>query len=131
MFLKRKIRISTSKRLHKRGRGHPDMTFLAFPFTEVEARKKGNNAGISFVIEERVGESGFGLDEKSSGTDDWNNLSWEDFECDHGDYAEKLSDAWAEKDLWNNGTSAFRPKVTLQRPYRVFIHADQQLPAKE
>lgn len=113
------------------------MTFLIFPFSEDDARHSGSNPGKYFIIEEPVGELGFGLDLASANTFSYENLSWEDFGIDEqsfGGYAtileseEILED---DKKLWNVGTSAFRAAKTFQKPYRIAIHADQMLPDEE
>lgn len=122
----------------------PDITFLIFPFPDEAARQSGNNPGKYFILEEPVGESGFGLDIPSAEEFSWDNLSWEDFEAvsfdnEHeniieevyGVYADTLPESvkW-DNNKWNKGSSAFRAAKTLQKPYRIAIHADQLLPDK-
>lgn len=114
----------------------PDMAFVGFDLSAVEARGDGADPGWFFVVEQQPTEPRFGLDAPVGfGRDpatigSWNDLSWGDLvenetEFKALSYARvggRLSGkqigpvAWAR----NGGHMA---AVTLQRPVRVAIHA--------
>ncbi len=121
----------------------PDLTFFGFPFTAAEAR--GGQAkyplGVYFVLEERVSEARFGMDladgpapalggKPADPEDDWDNLSWAHLpQVVEGMYVDGaaptgtagLTPAW-------NTSSATIASITLQKPVRIAVHADQMLP---
>ena len=121
----------------------PDVTFLGFPFNESEARGTGDRPGKFFVIEEHVGLPRFGLDIGPENGNpiplgesvNWNNLSWGHFDLMFGDYINSVKtkdktrnltqDEWKE---WLNSSSAKRALITLQKPVRIMISADELLP---
>lgn len=113
------------------GTMQPDITFLGFNITEDEARN-----GWYFVIEERVSETQFGLDEiKSENSEDfksWDDLTWGHFKkkkVKPGDYLDGLKPDLEEEyiDEWNDG-SANIAWITMQKPVRIIIHANRILP---
>lgn len=121
----------------------PDLTFFGFPFTAAEAR--GSTAkyplGIYFVLEERVSEARFGMDLANGAVpalggnaadpeDDWDNLSWAHFPTiTEGKYVDGAVAQGASPDLKPQWTdSAAIASITLQKPVRIAVHADQMLP---
>ena len=121
----------------------PDLTFFGFPFTAAEAR--GGTAkyplGIYFVLEQRVSEARFGMDlANGSGPtlggnaadpeDDWDNLSWAHFPTiTEGKYVDGATAQGASAGLKPQWTdSAAIASITLQKPVRIAVHADQMLP---
>ena len=116
----------------------PDITFLGFNITEDKARGKTNKYrhGFYFVIEERVSETRFGLDESKSENSEefktWDDITWDHFkkkEVEPGDYLDGLKPDLGDKhiDEWNDG-SANIAWITMQKPVRIFIHANRILP---
>lgn len=122
----------------------PDITFLGFNFSEGDARsdKEKKKLGKFFILEERVGEARFGLDkerktEVQNEDDFWVNLAWTDFgfspdnddkqKEEYGNYLPDLVlPGVGYDDKWN-GTSSFNATKTLQKPFRLAIHADDLL----
>jgi hypothetical protein len=113
--------------------------------------------GWYFVIEERVSETRFGLDEiKSENSEEfeWDDLTWghfkkkevesgdyldetksenseefESWEVEPGDYLDGLKPDLGDEyiDEWNDG-SANIAWITMQKPVRIIIHANRILP---
>jgi hypothetical protein len=116
----------------------PDLTFFGFPFTAEDARGVDGGLGKYVILEERVGDVHFGLDDPTDQPmQTWNDLSWSHFglvdEADTGTYLDMASlsdDANApQSPSWDENTSAARRAwITLQRPVRVSVHAAQMLP---
>jgi hypothetical protein len=112
----------------------PDLTFLGFPITEEEARDK------FIVLEERVGETRFGLDTTEGGDlNTWDDLSWWHFGLQKafGSYVDDGSIAGqpTEPDgrVWddNDGSitsAATRAWITMQKPVRIAVHGSGMLP---
>lgn len=121
----------------------PDITFLGFPFDKYASKKTDENPGKYFVIEEHVSEPRFGLDTiPEDGTPpslgnppNWDNLSWDHFKIEAGDYVDIVQtkdgtlnitqDKWEQ---WMNSSSAKRALITLQKPVRIIISANEVLP---
>jgi hypothetical protein len=123
----------------------PDLTFFGFPFTVEDARGSASYPdGVYLVIEELVSEARFGLDLPTNEAtappaleDDWENFNWSHLQPPAGGpytrFAENTyindkipSDATATP-RWatSSGTVAW---ITLQRPTRIVVHADQMIP---
>lgn len=110
----------------------PDISFLGFDLTVEEAKgDDSNRAGWFIVIEQRPTQPRFGLDKSDSTGKNNNNLSWsyiEKKDClDEGNYI-RISDFLKDKSLKLDnetlgGNSAQIASITLQKPFRVFIHA--------
>jgi hypothetical protein len=130
-----------------RGSLGSDLVFLGFPFAE--ARSSATSPGKFFVIEERVAEARFGLDVAPSsggvgqGTeihlDRWDQLSWEHVSLAGPEHAGAYLDMFdgtisctgEGPDTWDETTSsAERARITLQKPVRIVIHADQLIPQR-
>ncbi len=124
-----------------RGSLGADLVFFGFPFSVEEAKSSPGTTGKFFVFEERVTETRFGLDlqESDETISNWDNLSWEDFGLvdKPGAYLDSspidhitLEDAEdGEPEIWNENTSAaLRARITMQKPVRLAIHADQMIP---
>jgi hypothetical protein len=135
-----------------RGTLEPDVTFVGFDLDEDEARgdpePENGQPGWFLVIQQQPTEPRFGLDvvdgfaDTLSPLDAWDNLSWghladdaESFEAmTHirlggalpriGPQIEPPGVGWGV----NAAQQAF---ITLQKPVRVAIHADDMLPAGE
>lgn len=120
----------------------PDITFLGFPFDEYDAKRTDEHPGKYFVIEEHISEPRFGLDITSEDDNPpslgnpakWSNLSWDHFNLTVGDYIDIIQtrdetrnitqDKW---DQWINSSSAKRALITLQKPIRIIIGANEML----
>lgn len=132
-----------------------------FDETIARSREDDNYPGIFFVLEERLSEARFGLDitdetspEVNSITiEDKYQLAWNHFSLTEESAFGKYLDLGGLKDEngnfittedpftidfsesgknWNESTaSALRAQITLQRPARLIIHADQILPDSE
>jgi hypothetical protein len=123
-----------------RGSLGADLIFLGFPFSEEDAKSSKDeageymNTGKFFVLEERVAETRFGLDSADtpeSPQEGWNNLDWGHFQLVEGEYLDE-SDTCVQgpdSEVWDGDTSAaLRARITLQKPARLIIHADQMIP---
>jgi len=114
------------------------------------------NTGKFFVLEERVTETRFGLDSADISLvplgdppqgespeddqpdfeiEDWDDLHWGYFQLAESDHAGKYLDvsestiAGPDDELWDENTgAALRAEITLQKPARLVIHADQMMP---
>lgn len=131
-----------------RGSLGADLVFLGFPFSEAQARsdsavKGQNQGGLFFVLEECITEARFGCDSPSalvhtSAPIKKDDLSWSHFKLkggkniEIGNYVDQAENVLKFENSieWNPDTdSATRAQITLQRPARLIIHADQMLPS--
>jgi len=123
----------------------PDIIFLGFQFDESAVKRTKDHPGKFFVIEEHISESRFGLDILSENdapkllnqdpdhNSDWNELSWNHFNIEAGQYIDAQIEennnikgsAWQK---WINASSAKRARITLQKPARIVIGANDMLP---
>ncbi|MBN2385581.1 MAG: hypothetical protein JXB85_01075 [Anaerolineales bacterium] len=121
----------------------PDLTFLGFPFGEDHARGNDGGHGVYFILEERVGETRFGLDlPNDKEMQGWDDLCWGKVglgtEDDIGKYISGDIEVKPESPgfvgdgkTWTScSSSAERAWITMQKPVRVAIHSDQMLPKK-
>lgn len=123
-----------------RGTLKPDVTFLGFDLTDAKALgdAPNNPDGYFFVIQQQPTEPRFGMDEADYGPPDppalvtWNDLSWRhlaqtEAELKNLSYASVttvLPDI--NKAKWGvNSNAAHHAYITLQRPVRIAIHAQQ------
>lgn len=125
----------------------PETNFFGFPFTEEDARSGGGDLGLYFVLEQRVSEARFGMDVPSlasgsptqptvwTGSDeaanlaDWADLNWGLTAADSyiDEHAPKQEALPAGQPNWNTSAATIA-WITVQRPIRLAIHADQMLP---
>jgi len=117
----------------------PDITFLGFNITENDARGKTKTNyphGFYFVIEERVSETRFGLDESRSENceefETWDDITWDHFKkkkVEPGDYLDGLEPDLGDEYIheWNDGSDNIA-WITMQKPVRIIIHANRILP---
>jgi hypothetical protein len=131
----------------------PDLTFFGFPFSAAEARGRAEDGedearfprGIFLVLEERVSEARFGLDEGSRSDtpiQSWDELAWGHFDqfpipddaslakLAPGQYVDARSPQPVKTELspsWDD-SSASIARITLQKPVRIAVHADQMIP---
>jgi hypothetical protein len=134
----------------------PDAVFLGFQFgPEVEvdrgdvpgtADPDDERPGWYFAFEQPPTEPAFGLDtaasDESPRLEFWKDLTWDDARVSPSDtyvgldalgsttlpYDEREPNDWEE--TWAE-TSAGMARITLQRPVRMLVHADQMLVAEE
>jgi hypothetical protein len=126
-----------------RGTLSPDVTFLAFDLTAAEARGGGTKQGWFFVIQQQPTEPRFGLDEsvewQAGQPGGWEDLSWghlvgvDKFPPAHAPVAGSRPASWSGFTpagvKWSaSAQSAHIAYISLQRPVRVAIHADDMLP---
>lgn len=139
------------------GRLEPDVAFFGFPLTVEQARSGATQLGQGdpgwfFVVQEQPSEPRFGLDVGAAGAPrptGWNDLQWGHLAADDAalaglgyiDLDAELPDtrgvaappgiAWhADSGLGPSGARASHLAfITLQRPMRVAVHADELLPA--
>jgi len=131
-----------------RGSLGADLVFMGFPFDKDSARSKKKTdedkftqTGKFFVLEERVSEARFGLDsaesdEKPDASIDWDNLNWGHFKLAKPEPVENarfldsaISISGCDGETWDESTdAALRGRITLQKPARLAVHADQMLP---
>jgi hypothetical protein len=125
----------------------PDITFLGFDITDVDAKGDRDNGipGWFFVIMERPGELRFGLDEPISPPlsqlSSWSDLAWNHVDKNDADYLllsqipvfsgsasqtakffspESSDTNWAED-------SAAMAQILYQLPVKVLIHANEMI----
>jgi hypothetical protein len=135
-----------------RGTLEPDVTFVGFDLEEDEARgdpePENGLPGWFLVIQQQPTEPRFGLDvpdgfaDSLGPLDDWDNLTWGHLAAD-ADAFDAMTHIRLGGELprvrpqiepagvsWgvNAAQQAF---ITLQKPVRVAIHADDMLPARE
>ncbi|HSC28254.1 MAG TPA: hypothetical protein VLD67_13330, partial [Vicinamibacterales bacterium] len=135
-----------------RGTLEPDVTFVGFDLEEDEARgdpePENNDPGWFLVIQQQPTEPRFGLDVAVEFADTldtltkWDELSWGHLATDaeafaamtHMRLGSPLPQTAAVHDppgvAWNVN-AAQQAFITLQKPVRVAIHADDMLPAEE
>lgn len=117
----------------------------------VPADPNGDNLGWFFVIEERISETRFGMDAEPADPtqhsfDKWDDLSWADLPVSDGPeievpglhpsgYVNIAMDPPAEPPAANNpeihtwdSDAATIARITVQKPVRVAVHADDMLP---
>jgi hypothetical protein len=122
-----------------RGSLGADLVFLGFPFDEAAARSERAadgtvvRPGKFFVFEERASEPRFGLDVESDdppGIGAWSDLGWGHFALNGGQYLDASDATFAVNgEDWNDQTdAALRARITLQKPVRLAVHADQMMP---
>lgn len=95
------------------------------------SQKKGN-AKIVLLGDSKKGER------QTVNVKTWDNLSWEHFGLNgpqqFGEYLDSSTisvNAEKEDETWNDDTSsALRARITLQKPVRLAVHADQMIPDK-
>ena len=112
-----------------RGVVPPDITFVGFALGEDEAR---DTPGWHIVFEEHPGEPRFGLDEQAETTppvtpDD---LAWPHVALSpsgHVDLSQPLDAGDDLEAAWGRD-AAQMARLTLQRPFRVAVHASELLP---
>lgn len=121
----------------------PDLTFFGFPFTENDARgisKDGRHPkydhGVYFVLEERVSEARFGLDVNTEGTPvppkTWDELNWGHLSAvvPEGSYIDNAQPDESQLDnsepKWRTSSAAIA-YITVQKPVRIAVYADQML----
>jgi hypothetical protein len=128
----------------------PDASFFGFEFAEtvdvehdVPGTTENRDApGWYFAFEEPPTEPAFGLDteasDESTELEFWKDLTWGDVRVSPGDthvsleslgsttlpYDEQGENDWEE--TWAQ-SSAGMARITLQRPVRMLVHADQML----
>ena len=132
-----------------RGNLEPDITFLGFDLRDSEARGDPNpdnaNPGWFMIFQQQPTEPRFGLDVAMEFTDSlpplttWSELSWGHFAEDqaaldelshiHLDNAPVLSSGIAPSNVSWARNAAHMAFITLQRPVRIAIHADDMLPS--
>lgn len=135
-----------------RGTLEPDVTFVGFDLDEDEARgdpdPENGEPGWFLVIQQQPTEPRFGLDVAVgfAGTlaplTRWDDLSWGHFAADAGAFAAmthirlasplpQIAGAIAPPGVTWAANAAQQAFITLQKPVRVAIHADDMLPAEE
>ncbi|MFX0171308.1 MAG: hypothetical protein ACFE9L_05260 [Candidatus Hodarchaeota archaeon] len=138
----------------------PDIYFFGIDLTVSDARgfdeigtvspvEDRNDPGWFIILEERVGETRFGLDvDTPEGREDlvkWDDLSWVDFNeflTENGYIGGAAPEGNANIELpatddptspmfrWvSNG--AIRARILLQKPVRISVHADDMMPEEE
>ena len=112
----------------------PDITFVGFHLTAEQARSGDGDEGWFFVIEQPADEPGFGIDPDTSEPDElesWDQLTWAHLHDDqdgteHAPIAGPLEGTGFDGVRWGLN-AAHMARITLRRPVRVAIHADQLL----
>jgi len=117
----------------------PDVTFLGYDLTAEEAKgspdETDSRPGWFFILEERVGESRFGMDEPKQplpALATWSDLSWGHLTVGASGYIDGAAPAQQvlEGITWGaDGASTAR--ITFQNPMRVAMHAELMLPELE
>jgi hypothetical protein len=112
----------------------PDVTFFGFLLSQAQVRSSQTSDGYYFVLEERLSEPRFGIDEESAATGGltkWDDLAWTHFAgVPAGAYLNAASPSAAvpsPAEQWG-ASSASVASILLQDPVRVAVHADQMLP---
>lgn len=123
----------------------PDITFLGFDLDRDEARgtpgPNSENPGWFFVMEERISETRFGMDAplaipEEHSFDTWDDLSWADLPEDNGLQPSGYVNVEAGPVPTNNPNNSYTwdsnaatiSRITVQRPVRVAVHAEDMLP---
>lgn len=122
------------------GRIDPDVTFVGFDLTAEQARSSRRDEGWFFVIEQPTAEPGFGINPDTSDPPDlksWEQLTWghlteggDETPPLHAPISGPLDDKPLEGLRWGLN-AAHMARITLQRPVRVAIHADELLRENE
>lgn len=114
----------------------PDVTFLGFDLTEKEARgSEDGDQGWFFVIQEQPTEPRFGLETSGSGNvTSWTDLAWTHLvdsidELDGLTYIGLAANSPSTSLSGWGGSASQMANITLQRPFRMAIHADAMLPS--
>ncbi|MBN1267339.1 MAG: hypothetical protein JXA25_17745 [Anaerolineales bacterium] len=126
-----------------RGSLGADLVFWGFPFSPEDAKSSSGSPGKYFILEERVTETRFGLDlpgtivssQDGAGItiSGWDAITWGNFGLadNPGVYLDSSETAVtaANGEVWDsNTTAAMRAMITMQKPVRIAIHADQMIP---
>jgi hypothetical protein len=111
----------------------PDVSYFGFNLTRSEARGDSTDPGWYFVIQERPGETRFGLDEGTGGTlASWLDLNWGHMGggVTYVDLATSVTPPTNAGGLsWGmQSRSSDLAAITFQLPVRVAIHASRMLP---
>jgi hypothetical protein len=111
----------------------PDLTFFGWPFKEEDARGRtpGYANGLFFVIEERIGEPRFGIDEGPASAqtlDDWNDLAWGQLSVAENAYINATTPTNATATPPWSDTSANIADILFQPPVRIVVDARRMLP---
>jgi hypothetical protein len=133
-----------------RGTLDPDVTFIGFDLGKDEARGNPNpeagEPGFFLVMQQQPTEPRFGLDVADGFADtllpltSWDNLSWGHLAADQAGFDAlthiRLGSALPETSNANpppgatwGENAAHQAFITLQKPVRIAIHADDMLPA--
>ncbi len=134
-----------------RGTLEPDVTFVGFDLEEDEARgdpePENGRPGWFLVIQQQPTEPRFGLDEAAgfadtlAPVDSWDNLSWGHLAADadaladmthirFGSELPRIRPGIEPSGVGWGMNAAQQAFITLQKPVRVAIHADDMLPAR-
>src|SRR5206468_7151871 len=112
----------------------PDVTFFGFLLSQAEVKSSATSEGYYFVLEQRLSEPRFGIDEQSNTAGalaKWDDLAWTHFpDVTAGTYlnaAAPNAPAPAPGEQWG-ASSASIASILLQDPVRVAVHADKMLP---
>lgn len=120
----------------------PDITFLGFPLTKEEVdgdENLGDNVdnGWFFVIEEPISENRFGMDAPPEDINEhiyetWDDLSWVDVKNNlqssgYLDITTAPEPTDHDSYTWDSDAATLA-RITVQKPFRVAIHADDLLP---
>jgi hypothetical protein len=132
-----------------RGSAAPDVTFFGFDLTETAARGTATDPGWFFVIQQQPGEPDFGLDmprdvnPQPARVTDWNQLTWRHLVQSAAGLRALvkvipkpgepvLPDTTANPPGAQWGTNgAHMARITLQKPVRIAILANQMFPPKK
>jgi len=126
-----------------RGNIDPDICFFGFNLSVQEAKGDGKNLGYYFVIMEPPTEPRFGLDAAKDFVVDpdalqnWNDLSWGHMANSTQSYTQMnhidlnqtpLLGKTLQNTTWGKN-AAHQARICIQRPVRIFIHANDLLTA--
>jgi hypothetical protein len=134
-----------------RGSAPPDVNFFGFDLTETAARGTATDPGWFFVIQQQPGEPDFGLDmpkdinPQPPPVTKWDELTWRHLvqsaaglralvhvKVNPKPEEPQLPDTTANPPGAQWGTNgAHMARITLQKPVRIAILANQMLPPKE
>jgi hypothetical protein len=114
----------------------PDVTFFGFILKQEQVRSSQTSEGYYFVLEQRVGEPRFGIDETTSVAGNlsaWDDLAWTHFGgVSAGAYMNAAAPSVSGPSQPGWGTSsATIASILLQDPVRVAVHADDMLPKND
>lgn len=124
---------------------YPDITFMGFDLAEKEARgstvPEQNLPGWFFVIQQHATEPRFGLDADTDKNinlpNKWSDLAWRHVRTNSAGYIDVAETHKATVTVndptipvkWDSDSSGVA-YITLRRPFRISIHADDMLPQK-